>query len=63
MTQGTLLSVLVVVSCCALAVDQGAPAASQATETASRLKLGTPIDRQISGRQQAGEWANLDGRR
>jgi CHAT domain-containing protein/tetratricopeptide (TPR) repeat protein len=67
MTQRTLLSVLVVVFCCALIAGEGAPARSQATEVASRLELGTPIDREISGRQQhayevalkAGEYAEV----
>jgi len=52
MTQGTLLAVLISVGFGALIAGQGAPAASQATETPSRLELGTPIEREISGRQQ-----------
>jgi CHAT domain-containing protein len=67
MTQGTRLAVLISVCCGALIAGQGAPAASQATETTSRLEVGTPIDRAISGRQQhvyefalkAGEYADV----
>ncbi len=67
MTQGTLLAVLISVCGGALIAGQAAPAASQATETTSRLELGTPIEREISGRQQhtyeialkAGEYAEV----
>ncbi len=66
-TQGTLLALLISVCCGALIAGQNAPAASQATETPSPLELGTPIDREISGRKQhayevalkAGEYADV----